>query len=239
MPTPTPRTNKPWAAHEDRLLRQLYPDLLNRTIAAELGRSTNSIKGRANVLGLRKSAAFIAQHSKAFKPGHAPWNKGSKGTTGMHPNSRRTQFKKGRPPQTASNYRPIGSHRIAKREGILERKVTDDHPVPARRWQAVHRLVWEAAHGPIPKGHVIAFKPGQKTTVLQDITIDRLECISRAENLRRNGHGKNSLEMMRLYQLKGAIARQINRIQREHQQRQERQPRPTPSTQTPPAKDKP
>lgn len=47
-----------------------------------------------------------------------------------------------------------------------------------------------------------------------EITIDRLECITRAENLRRNGVWRDP-ELGKLYQLKGAIARQVNRIRKE------------------------
>jgi hypothetical protein len=104
-------------------------------------------------------------------------------------------------------------------DGYLERKLTDDPAiVPARRWVAVHRIVWEAAHGPIPAGHIVCFKPGKKTAVLEEVTSDRLECITRAENARRNHPRNHSPELARLVQLKGAITRQVNRIAREAQE---------------------
>jgi hypothetical protein len=88
--------------------------------------------------------------------------------------------------------------------------------VPTRRWKAVHRLVWEAANGPIPAGHIVVFKPGTKTVAEAEITADKLECITRTENLRRNHPRNKSPELGRLVQLKGAITRQVNRIAREH-----------------------
>jgi len=73
------------------------------------------------------------------------------------------------------------------RDGYLERKVSDDRSIqPARRWVAAHRLVWEAAHGPVPAGHIVRFKPGMHTTVAEQITVDRLELYSRAANMAQN-----------------------------------------------------
>lgn len=118
------------------------------------------------------------------------------------------------------NYVPIGTLRVSK-DGYLERKMNDDPNIyPARRWVAVHRLVWEASHGPIPDGHIVVFKPGMKTSVLEDVTHDRLECITRAEHARRNHPRSKSPELAKLVQLKGAITRQVNRISREHAEKQ-------------------
>jgi hypothetical protein len=70
-----------------------------------------------------------------------PWNRGTRVTCGTHPNWQRAQFKKGCMSGAAQhNYVPTGLERLSK-DGYLERKVTDDHPVPARRWVGVHRPV--------------------------------------------------------------------------------------------------
>ena len=123
--------------------------------------------------------------------------------------------KKGRKPQEASNYQPIGTLRVCAKDGYLQRKVSDDTSInPAQRWEFVHRSVWVAANGPIPPGHIVVFKRGMVTAVLEDITTERLECITRAENMRRNSYHTRHPEMVKLYQLKGAINRQTNRIAR-------------------------
>jgi HNH endonuclease len=84
----------------------------------------------------------------------------------------------------------------------------------------VHRLVWEAANGPIPSGYVVCFLPGRKTADLELITIDAIELISRAELARRNHPRSKDPELAQLVQLKGAITRQVNRIARETKEQQ-------------------
>jgi hypothetical protein len=104
------------------------------------------------------------------------------------------------------------------KDGYLQRKVSDTGH-GATDWRAVHALVWESAHGPIPKGSVVIFKPGRKTTDESAIAADGLECLSRAELMRRNSvHSKYPPEIARLVQLRGAINRQINK--RAHQEQE-------------------
>jgi len=105
----------------------------------------------------------------------------------------------------------------ATQDGYLERKVTDDPSfVPNRRWVSVHRLVWEAAHGPVPQGHAVVFLPGRRTADLASITLDGLELVSRAELMRRNSyHTRYPKEVAQLIQLKGALNRKINRRSRQ------------------------
>ena len=222
----TPRANA-WTPAEVATLQAQYPHTVTHQIAQALGRPLRAVYAKANNLGLHKSAEFAASDKSGrllkggklgqqhqFKPGLVPWNKGTHWTAGGR--SAETRFKAGNMSGSAQhNWVPIGSLRICA-DGYLERKTTDDPSIyPARRWVAVHRLVWEAAHGPIPPGHIVIYKPGQKTAVLADIIPDRLECISRKEHARRNHPRSHSPELAKLVQLKGAITRQVNRIIRE------------------------
>lgn len=219
-----------WSAVEVQLLRESYPDTKTEVIAQALGRDISAVYRKANTLGLAKSETYLAsdlagriqrgQQSEAmkrtqFSKGQAAWNKGVKGVTGVTEACRATQFKPGRPAHEARNYVPLGSYRISK-DGYLEQKVTDDPSiVPARRWVGVHRLVWIAANGPIPDGHVVCFK-GQATADPEQITLDRLELVSRSDLARRNTpHGNWPPELSRLVQLRGALTRQINKRAKE------------------------
>lgn len=220
-----------WTEAEDALVRELFPDITCADLSRRMGRSKSAIYGRAAILGVRKSEAFMASDASGriargrtnprmiatqFKPGQTPANKGKKHPPGWAPGRMaETQFKAGKMAGAAQhNYRPIGSERIC-RDGYLERKVTDDPSLyPARRWVAVHRLVWEAVHGPIPPGHAVVFKPGCATVEASLITADRLELLSRAELMRRNSyHTRYPKEVAQLIQLKGALQRKINKRQ--------------------------
>lgn len=217
-----------WSVEDMALMRQQYPGTPTAELAVRLGVSVRQVYAKAKVMGLSKSDAFLNSPASGrivngqalsaatrFTPGMTPWNKGTHYVAGGR--SAETRFKKGRPAHESRNYVPIGSIRVCA-DGILERKTTDDPSiVPARRWVAVHRLVWEAEFGPIPKGHLVRFRPGMKTTTLELITTDRLECISRAEHARRNHVRNVSPELAKLVQLKGAITRQVNRIKKQNE----------------------
>jgi hypothetical protein len=139
-----------------------------------------------------------------FQKGQTPWNKGTHYTAGGR--SAETRFKPGERRGVAVNlYKPIGSERISK-DGYLERKINDGLPLQ-KRWRAVHLIEWEAINGPLPAGHAIAFKDGDKTNRAPD----NLELITRAELMRRNTVHNYPKEIAKLVQLRGALVRQINR----------------------------
>lgn len=234
-----PGCNRPprmvWNEKQTAQLTREYPDHQTADLAKVFGCSVAQVYSKATALGLKKSAAFMESDRSGrirrgrtdpkmvatqFKPGQESWNKGVKGICGTHPNCRRTQFKKGSMSGAAQhNYVPIGSYRHSK-DGLLEQKTNDDHPVPARRWVGVHRLVWESANGPVPPGHVVCFRPGRKTAELELITLDAVELVTRADLARRNSHMSKDPEVAKLVQLKGAITRQVNRIARETKESQ-------------------
>jgi len=224
-----------WKPEQLFMLRWLYPDFKADEVALCIGRTTRSVHQKAKQLGIGKSDAFKESWRSGriqasntdprmvatrFKPGHTTWNKGVKGSVGLHENCRKTQFKPGQKPNT---WVPVGSYRINSNKRIhrLERKM-NENPGPSHvRWIPVTRLVWEQHHGPVPDKHIVVFADSkQATTVLEEITIDKLICISRAENARRNSAAAHSTEYGKLAQLKGAITRQVNRIIKEHEQRQ-------------------
>ena len=100
-----------------------------------------------------------------YAPGSTPANKGKKVTP--HPNSVKTQFKKGVVQGRAKLIsKPVGYERISK-DGYLERKINNDRPF-YKRWAFVHRLNWEAKNGPVPAGYFLKCLDSNKLNVDPD-----------------------------------------------------------------------
>lgn len=217
-----------WTGIETAFLRVVYADHTTIAIAAVLERTVSQVYAKAKDLELKKSAQYLASDAACrlrrgdnvgkqyrFEKGHVPANKGLRRPGYAPGRMAETQFKKGAMAGAAQhNYVPIGSLRVTK-DGILERKVTDDPAIyPAKRWVSVARLVWEAAHGPLQPGQIVRFKPGQRTVIEDEITLGRLECISKAENMRRNSIHNYPEDIMRATLARGALNRRINREQK-------------------------
>ncbi len=223
---------KPWPKATLAAMRRRYPHEPTAAIAKDLGMTVTACYQLARGLGLKKTEEYLnGPHAcrlrrtdnpgmgTRFQPGHVPANKGLRRPGWAPGRMAETQFKKGRPATAARNYVPIGSLRLSK-DGYLERKITDDPSIyPAARWVAVHRLVWIKAHGPVPPKHVVVFKPGQRTAELDEITLDRVECISMVENMRRNSyHNRYPKEIGLAIQARGALMRKIHRAEKRHHQ---------------------
>lgn len=180
---------KRWTKAEEAQLQRDYADTATPILARRFHCRAESVRAKANSMGLKKSAEYLATpRSGRFRPGtkigsshwfqagSTPWNKGM---TDFAPGGRsaETQFKPGNRP---FNHRPVGAQRITK-DGYLQRKVSDTGYAP-RDWTDEHRLMWEAQHGPVPQGHVVVFRDGNR----QNLRLDNLELISRADLIRRN-----------------------------------------------------
>ena len=219
---------KAWDEEKIETLKQLYPDQPTGQVAEALGMTVRQVYYKVSRIGIKKSKEYMSgPHAcrlkgdvgagTRFKKGHATWNKGQPGSTGTHPNCVRTQFKKGERRGVAKeNYKPVGSYRINP-EGYLELKV-DENPNFQRRWRGVHRILWESTFGPVPDGYIVVFRDGKKTTKLDEITIDRLEVISRRENMIRNSIHNLPKDIALALQMLGALNRKINDVTRKNDQ---------------------
>jgi hypothetical protein len=192
-------------------IRREFPTTRTADLAAAMGVEYGQVARVAMKLGVRKSDEFLNGPASGrtdgikglgtrFQKGMTPWSKGRKlaGVVKLAD----TVFKPGGRPH---NYLPVGSYRV-KGGGYLQRKVTDTG-YPPRDWQFVHRLVWEAAFGPVPADHRVVFKPGRRTTELEAITPDALELVSLRELMDRNRMPK---ELQAIVQLRSVITRHIN-----------------------------
>ncbi len=107
-----------------------------------------------------------------------------------------------------NTWKPVGTYRI-NADGYLDRKIKDEGR-PQDRWERVHRLVWIEHRGPIPEGHIVVFKPGRRTTDLEAITVDALECITRRELAARNTIQRYPPELQSAMRLAGKLRRRIH-----------------------------
>lgn len=148
--------------HEHKaMLREEMTTLFNKTFGTNISRRVLNRK-------CERIGALTGRTGRIEK-GNKPWNTGTKGV--MKANV--TTFKKGQKPHNA---KPVGYERITK-DGYIELKIAEPNA-----FEMKHRYIWQLAHGPIPKGHVIVFKNTNK----QDCRIENLEIITRGELARLN-----------------------------------------------------
>lgn len=135
--TMTKQHTLPWTASEIALLHKLYPHVNTREVCRQIGRPFHATRQKARQLDIRKTPAYFASASSGR------FRLGQKTSKERNPN----------PPFA------VGAEVI--RKNCLLRKVssTGDRWVD---WRFVHHIVWEQAHGPIPKGRCIIFRDGNK-----------------------------------------------------------------------------
>lgn len=214
------RNKRLWTPEEEQLLRERYADEDTACIAADLGCAVERVYAKAQAMGLSKSEAFMEAclrrcgeqraergRSTRFQQGLVPWNKGMKGLQAGG-RSQETQFKKGSKPHT---WLPIGSHRISQ-DGYLQRKVSDTG-YPPRDWIGVHTLLWQEHNGPVPAGHCLCFRDGNK----QNVVLDNLELITRAERMRRNTIHRYPPELKDAIRTVAKLKRTIREVEHEEQ----------------------
>lgn len=210
-----------WSEADDARLRCDYPDTPTETLARELRRTLASTYNRAKLLGLTKSEAYLASPAACrlrrgdhvgvayqFKPGQAPLNKGLRRPGWGPGRMKATQFKPG---LRIWHQRNVGDTRVV--DGYIYRKIAETPRVPwTRNWKLDHWLVWEAAHGPVPAGHNVAFKNGDRT----DIRLDNLECISRRAQMARNTVHNLPQPLKHTIQVLGQLTRRIREKEKGH-----------------------
>lgn len=97
-------------------------------------------------------------------------------------------------------------------DGYLQRKISDTG-YPPRDWKGIHILLWEEHFGPIPTGHCVCFKDNNK----QNVVIDNLELITRAERMRRNSIHRYPPELKSAIRVISKLKRTIQEVEHEEQ----------------------
>jgi hypothetical protein len=219
-----------WNPEDDDTLRALYPDMPTPAVARQLRRTVTATYARAKLLSISKSAAYLASphacrlrrgdHVGArfrYPKGHVPANKGLRRPGWSAGRMRETQFKKGTVNgHAAAHLMPIGSTRLV--DGYVYVKVAAVQNVPYTvNWLPLHIIEWERVNGPLPEGHCLWFKDGNRLNV----DVANLELHTRAENMRRNSVHNLPSALAQTVQLLGALHRQI-RKRESHAQKQNR-----------------
>lgn len=212
-----------WSEVDLELLRRNFADSHTADLASVLNRKPAQVLAKANSMGLHKCRDFIAEVARQrsavpghggvatrFKPGLVPANKGLRRPGFAPGNMARTQFKPGSRPHT---WVPVGSFTVI--DGTLEQKLNDDPRPKNVRWKAYHRIVWERANGPVPAGHVVAFKPGRKSLDPELITLDAVELITRKQLALRNSIHNLPGELAEVCRLRGSLKRAITQRQKD------------------------
>lgn len=178
--------HKPWKGTQLAYLKKHYATTSTAEIAKVVKHTTESVRNMAAKMGLKKDIEFLRECGRRnaetpnsiatrFVKGHVPSNKGKRQEEYMSAESiercSKTRFKPGHAPH---NTRDVGTERVNS-DGYVYLKTEDGIVLK-------HRHVWESAHGPIPDGHVVIFRDGNK----QNCELDNLSMISRADNARRN-----------------------------------------------------
>ena len=175
-----------WTERQVAYLIRHYADRDTEVLCQRLRRKPEQIYAKAQALGLRKPRDYSvragrigAQHPAAiahrFVKGQEPPNKGKRIEEFMSKEgierSSRTRFQPGQLPH---NTQPVGHERVSK-DGYIYIKVSMTEKMVLK-----HRYVWEQANGPIPDGHNIAFRDGDRT----NCQLDNLYLISREDAAR-------------------------------------------------------
>jgi hypothetical protein len=195
----------------------LYADTDTKQLAEWLGRPHKAVMLRAHLFGVHKSEAYLATHSRGFfKAGHIPFNKGLRMPGYCVGRMAETQFKKGqRSGFAGKNWKPLGTI-VADPQGFLRIKIRErinGKPVGRDKsiWPLVHWREWEKHYGPIPPGHKVVFKDGNRA----HCAIDNLELVTDAEMMRRNSINKLPDELTEVIRLNASLKRRLRKIHEE------------------------
>lgn len=174
-----------WSVQEREIMVKMFPDNYTNDVCKMLNRSYRSVCSQAALMGLKKSESFRAMEltkqgdrlrvvgiKNRYGIGMEPRNKGMPMSKELYEKCKATMFKKGIEPH---NTKYDGHERISK-DGYIEIRVRKG------KYVAKHRHIWEQANGKVPKGYIVVFKYRNP----QNICLENLELISRAENMIRN-----------------------------------------------------
>lgn len=187
----------------DDFLKGNYLVMPVKQMCEVIGKSSTYTFNRMKTLGLEVPMELRAERKvmTQIRPGNVPSNKGKRQVDYMTAEgierSRQTGFKKGHLPHNSLGVKD-GDIRVRIDKGGREYKWIR---VALSEWVMLHRLMWEKAFGPIPKGMVIYFKDGDSL----NCQIENLGMMSKAENAIRNSWSVNKTDAYFAFLLAGKV----------------------------------
>lgn len=197
---------------EDEVLKGNYLDIPVKRLAALLNRSGCGINSRLRQLNLKIPPELAKQRKESgmIRKGAVPPNKGKKWEDIMSPEAiercKTTQFKKNHLPHNSKKDFEEVQRKDSSGYMYLMIKLPEN-----RKLIYKHIWLWEQENNrKLPAGYNIVFKNGNSL----DCRIENLECISNAELMQRNTMHRFPEDLRKIIQLKGALKRQINKLEK-------------------------
>ena len=203
---------KYWTELEINEIAKLYPNNYTIDIAKKFNVDVRKIYYIANLKGFIKSVEFLkiemarqAERIKVagsiyrYKPGSISHNKGKKMPSDIYDKCSKTMFKKGSIPH---NTKFDGYERTTV-DGYIEVRIKQG------KFKLKHRLVYEAAHGLIPKNMYVIFKDKNKL----NFDIENLELVTRKQHMIRNSIQRFPKELKEIMFINSKLKCKINEKQ--------------------------
>lgn len=153
---------EPYTQEQLDFIRDKCKLMMDGELAEAFNATFGLNKTAGNIKSARKNHGFLTGRNGRFLPGQRP----SPNARPKGPSS--TSFKKGNRPH---NWMPVGSERV-NGDGYIDVKVAEPNV-----WVYKQRLIFEAAHGPIPDSQCVIFKDGDN----RNFDISNLVLVSREE----------------------------------------------------------
>jgi hypothetical protein len=191
---------------EDELIKELYLEFPEKTLAELVGRSDTFVRGRIKKLNLVIPAYLIEQRKieSRLKPGNVPINKGKKQTEYMTKDAiertKATRFKKGGlPGNTLFDGALSIRWRNARHSNGRQEEPHWYIRLAKGVWQELQIFEWERLNGPVPPKHVLACQDGDTL----NIDPSNWKPIPMADNMRRNSASLNLTDTYVAFTLAG------------------------------------
>lgn len=154
--------------NDDHLAKNLH--LSRQELADHIGCTSGAVKARLRILGL------CLESTGRFEKGLVPQNKGKRMPDAVRAKVAHTWFKKGQLPHNTKHEGYISVRRDPTGRQYFWMNLG------GKRYQMLHRYLWERANGPVPAGHRVTFRDGNQGNCV----LENLELVTDQEAMRRN-----------------------------------------------------